>query len=113
MRLGRSATATLRGRAEKTSAPTGRYTMGLMDKLMQVVNGARKLRASRDPNSYSRYERDRDFERKQADHERQAQEDSAERTREKKEREHDFEERYAVEHEQHVESEPPRRPDSS
>jgi hypothetical protein len=30
--------------------------MGLTDKLMQVVNGARKLRASRDPNSYSRYD---------------------------------------------------------
>jgi hypothetical protein len=30
--------------------------MGLTDKLMQVVNGARKLRASRDPNSYSHYD---------------------------------------------------------
>jgi hypothetical protein len=88
-------------------------TMGLTDKLMQVVNGARKLRAFRDPKSYSRYERGRDLERKRADHERQAQADSAERTREKKEREHDFEERYAVEHEQHVERERPKRADSS
>ena len=87
--------------------------MGLTDKLMQVVNGARKLWVSRNPNSYSRYERDRDLERKRADHERQAQEDSAERTREKKEREHDFEERYSVEHEQHVERERPKRADSS
>jgi hypothetical protein len=88
--------------------------MGLTDKLMQVVNkGARKLRVSRDPNSYSRYERDRDFERKRTDRERQAQEESAERTRAKKEREHDFEERYAVEHEQHVERERPKRADSS
>ena len=45
--------------------------MGLMDKLMQVVDGARKVRLSRDPDSYSRYERDQDFERKRADHERQ------------------------------------------
>jgi hypothetical protein len=87
--------------------------MGLTDKLMQVVNGARKLRLSRDPNSYSRYERDRDFERKRADHERQAQEDSAERTREKEQRTHDFEKRYAVEHEQHVEGERAKRADSS
>jgi hypothetical protein len=87
--------------------------MGLTDKLMQVVNGARKLRLSRDPNSYSRYERDRDFERKRADHERQAQEDAAERTREKEQRTHDFEKRYAVEHEQHVEGEPAKRTDSS
>jgi hypothetical protein len=87
--------------------------MGLTDKLMQVVNGARKLRLSRDPNSYSRYERDRDFERKRADHERQAQEDSAERTREKEQRTHDFEKRYAVEHEQHVEGERTKRADSS
>jgi hypothetical protein len=47
--------------------------MGLTDKLMQVVNGARKLWLSRDPDSYSRYEGDRDFERKRADHQRQAQ----------------------------------------
>jgi hypothetical protein len=87
--------------------------MGLTDKLMQVVNGARKLRLSRDPNSYSRYERDRDFERKRADHERQAQEDSAERTREKEQRTHDFEKRYAVEHEQDVEGERAKRADSS
>ena len=87
--------------------------MGLTDKLMQVVNGARKLWLPRDRDSYSRYERDRDFERKQADHERQAQEDSAERTRENEERTHDFEERYAVEHEQHVERERAKRADSS
>ena len=87
--------------------------MGLTDKLMQVVNGARKLWVSRDPNSYSHYERDRDLERKRADRELQAQEDSAKRTREKKKREHDFEERYAVEHEQPVEGERPKRADSS
>ncbi|MDP8910430.1 MAG: hypothetical protein M3N47_15235 [Chloroflexota bacterium] len=87
--------------------------MGLKDKLMQVVNGARKLRQSRDPNSYSRYERDRDFERERADRERQAQRDSAERTRENEERTHGFEERYAVEHEQDVERGRPKGTDGS
>ena len=87
--------------------------MGLTDKLMQVVNGARKLWLPRDPNSYARYERDRDFERKRADRERQAQRDSAERTRENEERTHGFEERYAVEHEQDVERERAKRADSS
>jgi hypothetical protein len=87
--------------------------MGLTDKLMQVVNGARKLRRSRDPDSYARYARDRDFERKRADHERQAQEDLAKGAREKEQRTHDFEERYAVEHEQHVEGERAKRADSS
>ena len=87
--------------------------MGLTDKLMQVVNGARKLRRSRDPDSYARYERDQDFERNRADHERKSQEDSAKRAREKEQRTHDFEERYAVEHEQHVEGERAKRADSS
>ena len=87
--------------------------MGLTDKLMQVVNGARKLRRSRDPDSYARYERDQDFERNRADHERQAQEGSAKSAREKEQRTHDFEERYAVEHEQPVEGERARRADSS
>ena len=87
--------------------------MGLKDTLMQVVNGARKLRQSRDPDSYARYERNRDFERERADHERQVQRDSAEHAREKEERTHDFEDRYAVEHEQHVKRERKKRPDSS
>ena len=87
--------------------------MGLTDKLMQVVNGARKLRRSRDPDSYARYERDQDFERNRAEHERQAQEDRAKGAREKEQRTHDFEERYAVEHQQHVEGERAKRADSS
>ena len=87
--------------------------MGLMDKLTQAVNGARKLRRSRDPDSYARYERDQDFERSRADHERQAREDSAKGTREKEQRTHDFEERYAVEHEQHVEGDRAKRADGS
>jgi hypothetical protein len=87
--------------------------MGLTDKLRQVVNGARKLRQSRDPDSYARYERDRDFERKRADHERHDQQDSAEHAREKEARTHDFDDRYAVQHEQHVERERKKRPDSS
>jgi hypothetical protein len=87
--------------------------MGLTDKLMQIVNGARKLRRSRDPDSYARYERDQDFERNRADHERQAQEDLAKGAREKERRTHDFEERYAAEHEQHDEGERAKRADSS
>ena len=87
--------------------------MGLTDKLMQVVDGARKVRRSRDPDSYARYERDRDIERNRADHERQAHDDSAKRAREKEQRTHDFEERYAVEHEQHVEDERAKPADSS
>jgi hypothetical protein len=87
--------------------------MSLTDKLRQVVEGARKLRQSRDPNSYSHYERDRDDARRGADRERQAHEDSAERAREDEERTHGFEERYAVEHEHHVEREPSKRADSS
>ena len=87
--------------------------MGLTDKLMQVVNGARKLRESRDPDSYARYERDQDFERNRADHERHAREDVAKGAREKEQRTHDFEERYAVEHEQHLEGERAKRADSS
>jgi hypothetical protein len=51
--------------------------------------------------------------RRRADRERQAQEDSAERARENEERTHDFEERYAVEHEQHVERERAKRADGS
>lgn len=87
--------------------------MGLMDKLMQVVEGARKVRLSRDPDSYSRYERDQDFERKRADHERQTDEDLAERARENEERTHGFEDRYAVEHEERVEREQAKRADGS
>lgn len=80
---------------------------------MQVVNGARGLWRSRDPNNYFRYERDQDFARKQADHDRQAQEDSVQRAREKDQRKHGFEERHAVEHEQDVERERARRADNS
>jgi hypothetical protein len=87
--------------------------MGLTDKLTQMVNGARKLRLSRNPDSYARYERDQDFERKRAAHERQVQQDSAERTREKEQRTHDFEDRYAAEHEQPVERDQAKRTDSS
>jgi hypothetical protein len=65
------------------------------------------------PISYSHYERDRDDERERADHERQAREDSAERTRETEQRTHDFEKRYAVEHDQDVEGERAKRADSS
>ena len=85
--------------------------MSLTDKLRQVVEGARKLRQSRDPKSYSHYERERDDARRQAEGERQAHEDSAERARENEERTHGFEERYAVEHDQHVEREASKRAD--
>jgi hypothetical protein len=87
--------------------------MGVTDRLMQVLRGARKLRQSRDPDSYARYERNRDFERRRVDRERHHQQDSAERAREKEERAHDFDDRYAAQHEQHVERERQERPDSS
>ena len=81
--------------------------MGLRDKLTQVVERARKLRQSRDPESYARYERNRDSKRKRAEHEHEARQDSADRAREQAERTQDFEDRYAAEHE------PKERPDSS
>jgi len=87
--------------------------MGLADKLKQAVDSARKMRRSRDPDSYARYERDHDFERNRADHERQARENETKRTRKKEQRTHDFEERYAAEHEQHVEGEGAKRADNS
>jgi hypothetical protein len=87
--------------------------MSLKDKLRQVVEGARKLRQSRDPNSYSHYEHDRDEARRHAEGERQAHVDSAERVRENEERTHGFEERYAAEHEQNVERERSKRDDGS
>jgi hypothetical protein len=87
--------------------------MGLTDKFMQVVNGARKLRQSRDPDSYARYERDRDSEAKRADRERHHQQDAAARARETEERTHDFQDRYAAQHGEHVEGELKKPPDSS
>jgi hypothetical protein len=87
--------------------------MGLTDKLMQLIDGARKLHRSRDPDSYARYERDRDFERERADRERQAREDLDEGAHGKEQRTHDFETRYAVEHDQHVGGERAKRPDSA
>jgi hypothetical protein len=87
--------------------------MGVTDRLMQVLNGARKLRQSRDPDSYAGYERSRDFERRRVDRERHHQQDSAQRAREKEKRTHDFEDRYAAEHEQPVERERQKRPDNS
>lgn len=87
--------------------------MGLTDKLMQMINGARKQREARDPDSYARYERDRDLERRRADHTRHDQENAAEHAREKEERTHDFEDRYALEHEQHDERDRKKRPEST
>lgn len=86
--------------------------MGLKDRLMQMLNDARKTRESKDPDSYARYERDRDFERSRADHERHNQENAAERARETEERTHDFEDRYALEHQQPVERDRKNRPES-
>jgi hypothetical protein len=86
--------------------------VGLKDELMRVVNGARKLRVSRDPKSYSRYRFEHDSERKRAAHERHYQKDSAEHIREDARREHDFEERYALGHERDVEREPETRADN-
>jgi hypothetical protein len=86
--------------------------MSLTEKLMQAINGARNLWRARDPDSYAKYERDQNYSRKQADHDRHVQRDAEERTRAKDEREHDFEERYAAEHEQAMERERAKRADS-
>jgi hypothetical protein len=73
--------------------------MGLWDKLREASNYLRKLRQSRDPDSYVQYKRGRNHERKQADHAREHARDSAEREREKAERGREYEERYTRERE--------------
>jgi hypothetical protein len=73
--------------------------MRLSARLNQLIDGARRQWRSRDPNSYSHYESERDYERKQTDHARSAQEQTDARAREALERRHGFEARYAAEHE--------------
>jgi hypothetical protein len=73
--------------------------MALWDKLRQASNSLLKLRASRGPDSYSQYKRERNYERKQADHAHERDRDSAEQEREVAERGREYEERYARERE--------------
>jgi hypothetical protein len=73
--------------------------MGLWDKLRQVSTDVRKLRLSRGPDSYFRYKRKREYERKRDDREREGAKDSAEREREEAEREREYAERYERERE--------------
>jgi hypothetical protein len=80
--------------------------MALWDKLKQASNYLRNLRLSLGPDSYFQYKRDRKHERKQADHAREHEKDSAAREREqaehgreKAERERDYEQRYTRERE--------------
>jgi len=73
--------------------------MGLWDKLGQASTYLRKVRRSQGPDSYFRYKRGREDERKQADHDREHAHDFAEREREAAERRREYDERYARERE--------------
>jgi len=72
--------------------------VGLKDSWLKIVGDLRKLRRSRDPQSYAHYERDRDLERRDAERARQAQTAAAERTQEDQQRQQSFEERYDADH---------------
>jgi hypothetical protein len=73
--------------------------MGLWDKLKQAGRYPGRLRRSIGPDSYFQYERERNYEREQADRAVEHADDSAEREREKAERARDYEARYASERE--------------
>ena len=68
-----------------------------MDKLTQMTTYVRRLRQSLGPDSYSRYKRGREHERKRADDERERAMGSAEHVRGEAERQREYDERYADE----------------
>jgi hypothetical protein len=76
--------------------------MGLWDKLRQASADVRKLRLSRGPGSYFRYKRNREYERKLDDREREHAAGEAEREREQAERKRNYEERYTGERQRHI-----------
>jgi hypothetical protein len=76
--------------------------MGLWDKLREGSDYVRKLRLSRGPDSYFRYKRTRESQRKDAEHERAQAKDLAEREREEAGREREYGERYAAERERDI-----------
>jgi hypothetical protein len=78
--------------------------MGVRDQLRQASSYLRKLRLPLGPDSYFQYKRERNYERKQADHARWHAKDSAareraeaDRERGKAERERQYDERYTRE----------------
>lgn len=73
--------------------------MGLSDRLRQLGDDLRRLRLSRGPDSYFRYKRERNIERKEADRAREHAQDAAEREREDAHREREYEARYKHERE--------------
>jgi hypothetical protein len=73
--------------------------MGLWDKLRQASRYPGRLRRSIGPDSYFQYERERNFERDQADRAVEQADESAERGRESAERAREYEARYASERE--------------
>jgi hypothetical protein len=73
--------------------------MGLWDKLTQAGDYLRRLRLSRGPDSYFRYRRERDYERKQAERARKDSRASAQAERAEAERGREYEERYMRERE--------------
>ena len=76
--------------------------MGLWDKLRQASADVRKLRLSRGPDSYFRYKRTREYERKLDDREREHAAGEAEREREQAERKRNYEERYTGERQRRI-----------
>jgi hypothetical protein len=73
--------------------------MGIWGKLRRATDYLRKLRLSLGPDSYFQYKRQRNYERKEADHARRharvVAEGEREHGREKAAREREYEERYA------------------
>lgn len=75
--------------------------MGLWDKLTNAKNYVRKRRG---PDSYFQYKRKRHDEREDAEHGRERARDDAERERGNAERGREYEERYATERAEEIES---------
>jgi hypothetical protein len=73
--------------------------MGLWDKLKQAGDYLRRLRLSRGPDSYFRYRRERDYERKQAERARADSRASSQAERAEAERGREYAERYRRERE--------------
>jgi hypothetical protein len=71
--------------------------MSVLDKLRKVGNGIREGWRSTRPDSYFRYKRDHEHERKQAARKHEDADHSAELEREEKQRGREYEERYAAE----------------
>jgi hypothetical protein len=87
--------------------------MGLWDKLRQAGRYPGRLRRSIGPDSYFQYERERNFERDQADRAVEQEDESAERGRESAERARKYEARYASEREGDAAAQRAERPEDA